>query len=102
LGWQIQRNHAGFQRANAVIVPSRSHACALSKVYGRLPPLHVIYNATAVEPVDEAKESPVLSVRRAIYNIQHQKQRADAMVAPRERLTSDGQATPNSAPPWPC
>jgi glycosyltransferase involved in cell wall biosynthesis len=62
--WQIHRNQAGFQRANAVIVPSRSHACALNAVYNLLPPLHVIYNATAVVPVDEPKEQLVLSVGR--------------------------------------
>ena len=31
--WQIQRNQAGFQRADAVIVPSKSHAAALNAVY---------------------------------------------------------------------
>lgn len=62
--WQTQRNQAGFERANAVIVPSRSHAAALNAVYNRLPPLHVIHNATAVEPADAAKERLVLSVGR--------------------------------------
>ena len=54
--WQIERNQAGFQRADAVVVPSRSHGAALNAVYDRLPPLHVIHNATAVEPVDTPKE----------------------------------------------
>jgi glycosyltransferase involved in cell wall biosynthesis len=62
--WQIHRNQAGFQRADAVIVPSNSHAAALNAVYNLLPPLHVIYNATAVAPADEPKEPLVLSVGR--------------------------------------
>jgi glycosyltransferase involved in cell wall biosynthesis len=62
--WQTERNRAGFQRADAVVVPSRSHAAALNAVYGGLPPVQVIHNATAVEPADECKEPAVLSVGR--------------------------------------
>jgi glycosyltransferase involved in cell wall biosynthesis len=62
--WQIERNQAGFQRADAVIVPSKSHAAALNAVYTGLPPVHVIHNATAVEPVDEPKDPVILSVGR--------------------------------------
>ena len=62
--WQVQRNQAGFQRADAVIVPSNSHAAALNEIYAQLPSLHVIYNATAVEPTDEPKEPLVLSAGR--------------------------------------
>ena len=62
--WQTERNQAGYQRASAVIAPSRSHAAALNAVYGELPPLHVIHNATAVAPADGPKEPCVLSVGR--------------------------------------
>jgi glycosyltransferase involved in cell wall biosynthesis len=62
--WQTQRNQDGFQHANAVVVPSKSHAAALNAVYNQLPPLHVIHNATAVEPADEAKEPLILSAGR--------------------------------------
>lgn len=62
--WQTQRNQAGFQRADAAIVPSRSHAAALNAVYSELPPLHVIHNATAAEPADEPKEPQIVSVGR--------------------------------------
>jgi glycosyltransferase involved in cell wall biosynthesis len=62
--WQVQRNQAGFRRADAVVVPSRSHGGALTAVYGALPHLHVIHNATAVEPADGPKESIVLSAGR--------------------------------------
>jgi glycosyltransferase involved in cell wall biosynthesis len=64
LAWQTQRNQAGFERADAVVVPSNSHAAALQAVYGQLPRLHVIYNATTVEPADEPKDPVVLSVGR--------------------------------------
>ncbi len=62
--WQTQRNQAGFHRASAAVVASKSHANALNAVYDQLPPLHVIHNATAVEPADEPKEPMVLSVGR--------------------------------------
>ena len=62
--WQIQRNQAGFQRADAVVVPSRSHAAALALTYSALPPLHVIHNATGVTPADEPKEPFILSAGR--------------------------------------
>lgn len=62
--WQTQRNQAGFHRADAIIAPSKSHAAALNAVYHKLPPLHVIHNATAVEPAHEPKEPLVLSVGR--------------------------------------
>jgi glycosyltransferase involved in cell wall biosynthesis len=62
--WQTARNQAGFDRASAAITPSRSHAAALNAVYHQLPPLHVIHNATAVEPADPPKEPLVLSVGR--------------------------------------
>lgn len=62
--WQIQRNQAGFQRADAIVVPSKSHAVVLNTIYDHLPPLHVIYNATTAEPTDEPKEPIVLSVGR--------------------------------------
>jgi glycosyltransferase involved in cell wall biosynthesis len=62
--WQIERNQAGLQRADAIVVPSRSHAAALNAVYNQLLPLHVIHNATAVEPADQPKESVILSAGR--------------------------------------
>jgi glycosyltransferase involved in cell wall biosynthesis len=56
--WQVHSNRAGLQRADAVVVPSRSHAAALNAFYRELPPLHVIHNATALEPGDMTKEPP--------------------------------------------
>jgi glycosyltransferase involved in cell wall biosynthesis len=61
--WQVHRNQAGFQRADAVVVPSKSHGAALSAVYDPPPP-HVIHNAAGGEPADALKEPLVLSVGR--------------------------------------
>jgi glycosyltransferase involved in cell wall biosynthesis len=62
--WQTERNQAGFRRADAVLAPSGSHAAAVNAIYSGLPPLHVIHNATAVEPADEPKEPQILGVGR--------------------------------------
>jgi glycosyltransferase involved in cell wall biosynthesis len=63
--WQRQRNLDGFARADAVVVPSESHAAALRLVYGGLPPLHVVYNATAsAERADDHKYPLILAVGR--------------------------------------
>jgi glycosyltransferase involved in cell wall biosynthesis len=44
--WQVERNRAGFHRADGVIVPSASHGHALKRVYGVVPRLRVVPNAT--------------------------------------------------------
>jgi glycosyltransferase involved in cell wall biosynthesis len=44
--WQKQYNRAGFDAANAVIAPSRSHGEALERCYGPIEDLSVVYNAT--------------------------------------------------------
>jgi glycosyltransferase involved in cell wall biosynthesis len=63
--WQRQRNKAGFDRAAAVLAPSASHAAALRRVYGPLPGLQVVHNATHVPAaVATEKEDIVLSVGR--------------------------------------
>jgi glycosyltransferase involved in cell wall biosynthesis len=63
--WQRQRNKAGFDRAAAVLAPSASHAAALRHVYGPLPGLEVVYNATRVSAAAATeKEDIVLSVGR--------------------------------------
>ena len=45
--WQAERNRAGLCRADIVIVPSESHGRALHRVYGAMPGLRVVPNATA-------------------------------------------------------
>jgi glycosyltransferase involved in cell wall biosynthesis len=62
--WQQERNRQGLRQADAVIVPSHSHAAALSRIYGPLPRLHVVYNGIATPPASQAKEQFVLSAGR--------------------------------------
>jgi glycosyltransferase involved in cell wall biosynthesis len=45
--WQQWANRAGFERADAVMAPSRSHADLLCACYGPLPRLTVVPNAIA-------------------------------------------------------
>jgi glycosyltransferase involved in cell wall biosynthesis len=64
LAWQRDFNRDGFRRANAIVVPSESHGAALSEVYGDLPALRVVHNATTVQPSDRQKDALILSVGR--------------------------------------
>jgi len=47
LRWQHEANARGFDRADAIVAPSHSHAGALEDCYGRLPSLEIIHNAFA-------------------------------------------------------
>jgi glycosyltransferase involved in cell wall biosynthesis len=67
--WQYERTRDGFHRADAVVVPSASHGAALSRVYGKLPTLHVVYNGTQAAPITpdwatQDKEAFILAVGR--------------------------------------
>jgi glycosyltransferase involved in cell wall biosynthesis len=63
--WQWRRNKKGLDRAAVVLAPTASHAAALRCVYGKLPRLRVIYNATRVPAAAPAeKQDVVLSVGR--------------------------------------
>ncbi|MGJ3263471.1 MAG: glycosyltransferase family 4 protein [Salinarimonas sp.] len=75
---------AGLARADRVLAPSRSHADALQRVYGQLPGLAVVPNASFAAPLppepnpgapialavgrwwDEAKNAPVLDAAAAL------------------------------------
>uniref|UniRef100_UPI003F1F908B glycosyltransferase n=1 Tax=Rhizobium sp. F40D2 TaxID=3453141 RepID=UPI003F1F908B len=46
--WQRDANREGFDRADAVLAPSMSHADALQAAYGPLPRLRVVHNASRV------------------------------------------------------
>ncbi|MGZ2384528.1 glycosyltransferase involved in cell wall biosynthesis [Rhizobium brockwellii] len=46
--WQRDANREGFDRADAVLAPSRSHADALRAAYGPLSRLKVVHNASRV------------------------------------------------------
>jgi glycosyltransferase involved in cell wall biosynthesis len=52
--WQRRANRAGFDRADAVMAPSRSHAEMLRACYGPLPSLTVVANAVADRPREPA------------------------------------------------
>jgi glycosyltransferase involved in cell wall biosynthesis len=62
--WQQDLNRRGLQQADAIVVPSMSHGAALSRVYGSLPRLRVIHNATAVAAHNGPREQLILSVGR--------------------------------------
>ncbi|MEZ2224004.1 glycosyltransferase family 4 protein [Rhizobium sp. RCC_161_2] len=62
--WQERRNRRGFDRADAVMAPSRSHADALRRTYGMIANLDVVYNSTRFEPPSVEKEDFVLAVGR--------------------------------------
>ena len=44
--WQERLNREGFERADAVLAPSHSHAAMLGSVYGRIDRLQVVYNGS--------------------------------------------------------
>lgn len=58
--WQHSRNRAGLMAADAVVAPSRSHADALERSYGRLSNLQVIHNGSKSAPQSEVKKQPFI------------------------------------------
>jgi glycosyltransferase involved in cell wall biosynthesis len=52
--WQRRANRAGFDRADAIMAPSRSHAAMLCACYGPLQRLTVVPNAVANRPREPA------------------------------------------------
>jgi glycosyltransferase involved in cell wall biosynthesis len=52
--WQAARNRRGFDCADIVIAPSRSHAEALTRCYGAIPRLEIVHNCTwlTARPID--------------------------------------------------
>jgi glycosyltransferase involved in cell wall biosynthesis len=62
--WQERRNREGFERADAVLAPSRSHAALLGSVYGTIDGLQVIHNASRVSPAGGSKDDFVFAAGR--------------------------------------
>lgn len=62
--WQYRRNRTGFDRADAVLAPSRSHAQALLHCYGPIANIEVVFNASLHEPIPSAKEDFVFAAGR--------------------------------------
>jgi glycosyltransferase involved in cell wall biosynthesis len=62
--WQRELNSQGFKRADAVVMPSRSHADLSQVVYGSIPGVHVVYNATRMQANAPAKSPYVFAAGR--------------------------------------
>lgn len=62
--WQEELNAAGLSRADLVISPSHSHASALRAVYGKLPRLRVILNATAPAAFSRERDPVIFAAGR--------------------------------------
>ncbi|WP_419761324.1 glycosyltransferase family 4 protein [Sinorhizobium arboris] len=62
--WQKRLNRLGFDRADLVLAPSRSHAASLTRSYGPIHDLAVVYNASRDACSVTAKENFVLAAGR--------------------------------------
>jgi glycosyltransferase involved in cell wall biosynthesis len=62
--WQQRRNRAGFDAADAVIAPSRSHAAMLRASYGPIAGLTVVYNASGLMPEAADKQDYAFAAGR--------------------------------------
>ncbi|OBQ96566.1 glycosyltransferase family 4 protein [Mesorhizobium sp. AA23] len=62
--WQKDRNRAGFNRADIVVAPSRSHADMLEACYGPVARLSVVHNSALPGPVASRREPFVLAAAR--------------------------------------
>ncbi|MBZ9677592.1 glycosyltransferase family 4 protein [Mesorhizobium sp. ES1-1] len=62
--WHRERNRAGFDRADAVIAPSQSHAAALQACYGPIARLSVVHNGAGPCPAGEGRDGFVFAAAR--------------------------------------
>jgi glycosyltransferase involved in cell wall biosynthesis len=62
--WQKERNRRGFDRADAVIAPSASHAVMLEACYGPIAGLQVVHNAGPKLAKAAGREHLVLAASR--------------------------------------
>ncbi|RUT84711.1 MULTISPECIES: glycosyltransferase family 4 protein [unclassified Mesorhizobium] len=62
--WQKERNRRGLDRADAVIVPSRSHADMLETCYGPIARLSVVGNSASPVPKTEKRQPLVFAAAR--------------------------------------
>ncbi|MBZ9794372.1 glycosyltransferase family 4 protein [Mesorhizobium sp. ES1-4] len=62
--WQEERNRRGFDRADAVVAPSRSHAELLEICYGPIARLQVVANAARPVPEAETRQPLVFAAAR--------------------------------------
>jgi glycosyltransferase involved in cell wall biosynthesis len=64
LRWQVDLTQRGFDRGDAVVAPSRSHAEAIRRCYGGLAAIAVIENGAAIVAETVPKEPFVLAAGR--------------------------------------
>ncbi len=62
--WQWERHRAGFERADAVIAPSQSHAGALQACYGPIARLSVVHNGALPDSTAEGRNTFVFAAAR--------------------------------------
>jgi glycosyltransferase involved in cell wall biosynthesis len=62
--WHPRLNRAGFQAAHSVVAPSGSHAEALTRCYGRIERLEVVYNGIAAFLPRERRERVLFAAGR--------------------------------------
>ncbi|NLS06361.1 glycosyltransferase family 4 protein [Rhizobium sp. P32RR-XVIII] len=62
--WQADRNRSGFDCADIVIAPSRSHAGALTRCYGAIPNLEIVHNCTWLSAAPTVRENFVFAAGR--------------------------------------
>lgn len=62
--WQFNRNRGGFDAADLVLAPSRSHAEMLRASYGRIDGLTVLHNASGASIAPTRKDAVVFAAGR--------------------------------------
>ena len=62
--WHLEANREGFDRADVVVAPSRTHADLIQNCHGRIERLTVVHNATALAGERTEKEPFVLATGR--------------------------------------
>lgn len=62
--WHLRRNRRGFDAADTVVAPSRSHAALTAACYGALPELRVVHNASAPQDGSARKSLVALAAGR--------------------------------------
>lgn len=62
--WHEELGKRGFERADLVLAPSRSHADQLEAIYGALPNLQVVYNSCGDVPDVAEKQDVIVAAGR--------------------------------------
>jgi hypothetical protein len=62
--WQAEMTRAGFDRAAAVVTPSRAHGAALRRCYGPIANLRCVHNGSDTPPGPRQPEELIVAVGR--------------------------------------